>query len=279
MIVGSIGNGNGNEDDSDGPTRLDANSPMRSNWCGSDWNDAIAHCTDTSHWCPSGSDSDCPAGKVCYAGTDCMFRDDLHPTESPTPAPSITPTESPLVYDTIENTRFCGTGWEDAQNFCQISRHCPTGRNSECESGMTCYSWMSGCNIIDMNDYLDNYGVEIYGKDRLEMTPSGESGGTSNGSGDNSGESSSSSSTAYERPEADTDDQTSGVSPSLSLGVWTPQPAPIDRTPPPRWTAAPIEPNPSMSPAGPPADGHYPEHHVFCGESWIGVSDLELCVC
>ena len=141
---------------------------------------------------------------------------------------------------------------------------------------MTCYSWMSGCNIIDMNDYLDNYGVEIYAKDRLEMSPSG-SGGTTNGAGDTFEESSSSSSTA-EWPEADTDNQPSGVSPSLSLGVWTPQPAPIERTPPPRWTAAPVEPNPSMSPAGPPADGHYPEHHVFCGESWIGVRVFAFCV-
>lgn len=54
MIVGSTGGGSDKEDDSGGPTRLDGNSPMRSNWCGSDWNDAIAHCTDTSHWCPSG---------------------------------------------------------------------------------------------------------------------------------------------------------------------------------------------------------------------------------
>ena len=54
MIVGSAGSGGGKEEDSGGPTRLDGNSPMRSNWCGSDWNDAIAHCTDTSHWCPSG---------------------------------------------------------------------------------------------------------------------------------------------------------------------------------------------------------------------------------
>jgi hypothetical protein len=105
MIVGSSGgDSGGGEEESGGPPRLDGNSPMRSNWCGSDWNDAIAHCTDTSHWCPSGSDSDCPAGKcfgmsyvtlrvkflrtnalsgkICFAGTDCKFVDDLHPTES-----------------------------------------------------------------------------------------------------------------------------------------------------------------------------------------------------
>lgn len=41
-------------DNSDGPPRLSGNSPLRSNWCGSDWNDAITHCADTSYWCPSG---------------------------------------------------------------------------------------------------------------------------------------------------------------------------------------------------------------------------------
>ena len=49
MIVGGGGNKDEEGDSGGGPTRLDGNSPMRSNWCGSDWNDAIAHCTDTSH--------------------------------------------------------------------------------------------------------------------------------------------------------------------------------------------------------------------------------------
>ena len=199
---------------------------------------------------------------MCYAGTDCKFTEDLYPTESPTPGPSISPTQSPLVYETIENTRFCGSGWEDAQKNCQISRHCPKGRNSECPSGMTCFSWMSGCNIIDMKDYLDNYGVEIYGADRLELNP-GSVDSTTNGSG------SGSSSVANEWPTVNDDSRPStGLSPSLTLGVWTPQPAPIERTPPPRWTAAPVVPT-SAAPAAAPADGFYPEHHVFCGESWF----------
>jgi hypothetical protein len=53
MMAGS-GAAGGDEEEAGGPTRLDGNSPIRSNWCGSDWNDAIAHCTDDSHWCPSG---------------------------------------------------------------------------------------------------------------------------------------------------------------------------------------------------------------------------------
>ena len=114
-----------------------------------------------------------------------------------------------------------------------------------------------------MRDYLENYGVEIYGADRLEMNPE-SSDSTSNGSG-----SGSSSSAANEWPTVDDGSQPStGVPPSLTLGVWTPQPAPIERTPPPRWTAAPVEPT-SVAPAAAPADGFYPEHHVFCGESWF----------
>jgi hypothetical protein len=138
---------------------------------------------------------------------------------------------------------------------------------------------MSGCNIIDMNDYLDTYGVEIYGADRIEMDPSGNDSGSTpiidSTNGTSSQESSNISSTTYEWPETgdeagdETDNQsTTGVPPSLSLGVWTSQPAPIERTPPPRWTAAPLE-FTSTAPVAVPADGFYPEHHVFCGESWF----------
>ena len=132
-----------------------------------------------------------------------------------------------------------------------------------------------------MLDYLANYGVEIYGADRNEMTPTGDSssytpvdstiGTVEDGNG--------SSSTNNEWPEADAIDETTGVRPSLSLGTWTPQPAPIERTPPPMWTAAPVEPSPSNSPAEPPADGFHPEHHVFCGESWTDAQSSKfLCV-
>ena len=181
----------------------------------------------------------------------------MYPTESPTPGPSISPTESPLVYETIENTRFCGAGWEDARNSCQIARHCPSGKNNECPAGMTCFSWMSGCNILDMRDYLDTYGVEIYGADRFEMNPSGET-TVANGSGE--GDSSSATTNNWPGVETDSDaDSSTGVPPSLSLSVWTPQPAPVEKTPVPILTEAPVS----------PENRFYPEHHVFCGESWL----------
>lgn len=137
---------------------------------------------------------------------------------------------------------------------------------------MTCFSWMSGCNILDMLDYLDNYGVEIYGADRNELNPSGESGGSasSNSITDSEEIGSGSNSSNYEWPAPDTESTNStGVQPSLSTGVWTPQPAPVEKTPPPMWTAAPVEPTPTNAPAESPSDGFYPEHHVFCGESWF----------
>ncbi|KAL7518396.1 hypothetical protein ACHAWX_004794 [Stephanocyclus meneghinianus] len=242
------------------------------------------------------SDADCPAGKVCYAGTDCKYVSDLHPTETPTPAPSISPTTSPLVYDTIENTRFCGTGWEDAQKNCQISRHCPSGKDTECPSGMTCFGWMSGCNIIDMREYLDANGVEIVGSDRVEMDPilgADSTGGNSTttyggAEGGNiptlstttnyyvEGDSTDNSSMANDYVEteyADSNTTTStdmGPPPSLSLTTWTPQPNPVVKTPPPIWTASPVQPSTS-SPVVPidPENAFHPEHHVFCGASWL----------
>jgi len=100
--------------DGNSESRLSPNSPTRSNFCGSDWNDANSNCSLEDHWCQAGSDSDCPSGKVCFAGTECMYLADLEPTLSPIYEPTespVPPTPSPVIYNSIENTSFCGDGW------------------------------------------------------------------------------------------------------------------------------------------------------------------------
>mmetsp|Transcript_9742 Transcript_9742/g.21041 ORF Transcript_9742/g.21041 Transcript_9742/m.21041 type:complete len:1023 (-) Transcript_9742:106-3174(-) len=147
--------------------KLPSTDPSRSNWCGSDWNDAVSSCHILDHWCQSGSDGDCPPGKICFAGTDCKYEADLVPTEVPTKAPSGTPTASPVVYGKIENTRFCGNDWMDASENCQISTHCPSGMSNECDAGQSCFGGINGCNIIDMIQHKKEFGTEIYGSEQL----------------------------------------------------------------------------------------------------------------
>ena len=53
----------------DNSDKVPSNDPSRNNYCGSDWNDALLNCDKDDHWCALGSDSDCPMGKVCFAGT------------------------------------------------------------------------------------------------------------------------------------------------------------------------------------------------------------------
>ena len=67
-----------------GSQKLDGDHPSRSNYCGWDWNGA----NQCDMPCLSGSDADCPAGKTCFAGTECKYIDDLQPSVTPTKVPS-----------------------------------------------------------------------------------------------------------------------------------------------------------------------------------------------
>ena len=156
--------------------KLRPEDPARTHFCGSSFVDAENSCYKDDHWCPSGGDGDCPAGKVCFASTSCKFETDLEPSKSPTPAPSAEPTPAPLIYDTIENTRFCGTGWDDASNTCRIDSHCPSGLSSDCSEGQSCYGWITGCNIVDLREHLLTTGTEVFGRDHLPLLEDGADG-------------------------------------------------------------------------------------------------------
>lgn len=149
---------------------LDPEDPARSNYCGSSFADAENSCFEDDHWCPSGGDGDCPSGKLCFASTSCKFVADLEPSRAPIPAPSADPTQAPLIHDMIENTRFCGVGWDDASNTCRIESHCPSGLSSDCPVGQNCYGWILGCNIVDLREHLLATGTQVFGKDRLPLS-------------------------------------------------------------------------------------------------------------
>jgi hypothetical protein len=150
---------------------LDRDDPTRTNYCGIDWSDAISNCDDDSHWCPDGTDEECPDGKICFAGTDCKYESDLVPTGSPiippsaAPTPEPLPTQSPVMYNAPENSHFCGTGWENVRTTCRIGSHCPSKDHAECPSGQQCLGWIQGCNIIDFKKHLQETGKEIFGSD------------------------------------------------------------------------------------------------------------------
>jgi hypothetical protein len=86
-----------------------------SNYCGTSWTDAKTKCQVK---CPSGQDSECPAGERCFGDiTDC----------------SGTPT----------NYNYCGFDWTDASSRCQTK--CPGGKDSECPSGQHCFADITSC--------------------------------------------------------------------------------------------------------------------------------------
>ena len=177
MMVGNLDSastvdeGSGNSTSTLPGLELDRDDPTRTNYCGVDWSDAIGNCDDDSHWCPDGTDEECPDGKICFAGTDCKYESDLVPTGAPiippsaAPTPEPLPTQSPVMYNAPENSRFCGTGWENVRTTCRLGSHCPSGDHAECPTGQQCLGWIQGCNIIDFEKHLRETGEEIFGSD------------------------------------------------------------------------------------------------------------------
>lgn len=112
---------------------LSAAQSSTTNFCGTDWTDASTDCQNRQP-CPSGTDEECDSG-ICWADTTCdTAKGDgvLFDRENP------------------QHQRFCGNSWNDAAENCSVERHCPSGDSAECTGGDTCYSFLSGCNYVDM---------------------------------------------------------------------------------------------------------------------------------
>ena len=236
-------------------TTLPKDDPTRSNYCGIDWNDAIGGCADDENWCPSGADADCPEGKICFAGTECLYVSDLVPTASPSdgptvvPTPMAPPTQAPLAYADTENTRFCGLGWEDVRTTCRIGSHCPSGDSSECPPGQECIAWIQGCNVVDFEQHLMETGQEIFGADHWLMPPEGLPGVVDVTAGANSTNS------EPQLPPSEV------LSPS-SLNVQSTSPSSLNTSP-------------ATSPKTSQPPGMYGlgQNNVFCGTSWHDASE------
>lgn len=239
---------------------LDANDPSRSNFCGYDWNDAISSCHKDDHWCRAGSDSECPSGKVCYAGTDCKYVADLQPTISPTDFPTMSPmspTASPVVYNIIENTSFCGDSWEKVRSTCRIKSHCPDG--DSCPPGFLCYTWVQGCNIIDFEEHLAKTGKEVFGDGRWELPEDGLP-----------------EDAAFDQPMGkDGPPKPPAEIESLIFGSRPPNAAPS----PPGSSSAEIPPSSQrepttrapVEPVDP--DAYDAKNHIFCGRTWTDATE------
>lgn len=91
----------------------------------------------------SNGETSCPEGQSCFADTACNILL-MPPTLEPT---SSSPT--PLPYDHISNTAFCGSDYMDATNKCSIETHCQSMSNEACGSGSFCWAGVT-CNVMDM---------------------------------------------------------------------------------------------------------------------------------
>lgn len=65
------------------------------------------------------------------------------------------------------------SSWEDVAETCQIGTHCPSGSNIECPGSQVCFSWVQGCNILDLEEHLRETGQEIYGVNHLPLLDDG----------------------------------------------------------------------------------------------------------
>ncbi|KAJ3242661.1 hypothetical protein HDU78_001330 [Chytriomyces hyalinus] len=99
--------------------------------CGSSWADANGKCGKS---CPSGQSTECSNGETC-------FRDLATTSCGNTPAPSPVPTNTGSTGGSIR----CGSSWADANGKC--GKSCPSGQNTECSNGETCFRDLStaGC--------------------------------------------------------------------------------------------------------------------------------------
>lgn len=43
-----------------------------------------------------------------------------------------------------------GSTYNDAMENCTVDKHCPTGDHAECPEGLSCFSFLNGCNYVDM---------------------------------------------------------------------------------------------------------------------------------
>ncbi len=52
--------------------------------------------------------------------------------------------------DDPSHSRFCGLTYNEAMEACSVDTHCPTGDHAECPEGYACFSFLTGCNYVDM---------------------------------------------------------------------------------------------------------------------------------
>ena len=207
------------------------------------------------------------------------YINDLVPTMSPTNNPSSIPTMSPIKYETIENTSFCAKQWDETVNTCRIGSWCPSGDSRDCPSGYKCYTWITGCNILDFQRYYDEHGHEIFGVEHWLLPEGGLPGvedvvvSTEPGSGSNK---------VPQLPPAEISSQLGLTSPAEAEVATADEssipvpasPAEINNNVVPQVISTPtaattIERNEPLTPQPTPfdPDRYVAANHVFCGQS------------
>ena len=101
------------------------------------WDEAAATC---SRPCPSGSNGECDALKVCFGYTPCDVPETNTPVES----------------------FFCGATFEEASLSC--ADPCPSGEHDDCPSGQLCHPY-TPCGERDSsfcgNSWMDSATIRL----------------------------------------------------------------------------------------------------------------------
>ena len=116
-------------------------------YCGNNFIDADISC---DYPCQSGLSSDCPENLTCFAHTTCAVEPLMELAGPP-------------------DSYFCGDSFDEATRDCSLP--CPSGSNSDCPQGNTCFSHTS---CTDRDSFMCGYSWDNASGSCSNPCPSGE---------------------------------------------------------------------------------------------------------
>eukprot|EP00554_Chaetoceros_debilis_P014309 CAMPEP_0194124942 /NCGR_PEP_ID=MMETSP0150-20130528/59201_1 /TAXON_ID=122233 /ORGANISM="Chaetoceros debilis, Strain MM31A-1" /LENGTH=2931 /DNA_ID=CAMNT_0038818727 /DNA_START=94 /DNA_END=8886 /DNA_ORIENTATION=- len=127
-------------------------------YCGT----TLSNASSCSSPCPSGSSRDCPFDQQCFGTSSCNLEEDSSNDDD--------------EVDLVDSNNFCGSSYQEALQCGSTS--CPSGTNSECPLGESCFTVDGECTIDDDDDGNNYCGKTFQDAATCEDTkcPSGTNG-------------------------------------------------------------------------------------------------------
>lgn len=125
------------------PSPEPTESPVANTYfCGTDYMDAFARCSEEGRACPSGAG--CLGDAMCFVGIMCPAAVSTVNEEEqvvPEVVPEVVEEVVPQALQTYisHTTLYCGSSWEDATTNCHTNTPCPQASREECPNGQNCY--------------------------------------------------------------------------------------------------------------------------------------------